>query len=311
MKKGKNDLIQLAILVVLGASVVLSLALPQLASDRQEPRLLSLSVLFRDSDSTQWTNARLGMEQAADELGAELRFLTLSTPDDSLEQENLLLREAEGGADALVVVPADPLALAELALPCPFVTLESPAEGSAGDFSPDNALLGRELAQALLEDWTGGSVLLLDTAGPRTGITLRLEAAREELECSGVSVEVRTQSDSDLPSLLDETGAGAVMVFEPSATLRAAEALEERGLSQRLYGVGSTAAITARLERGSISAVAAWSDYAAGYLAVGRAVEAARGRSGHGAPAPLAFSIIRGEDIYEPDNQKLLFPVTS
>ena len=28
-------------------------------------------------------------------------------------------------------------------------------------------------------------------------------------------------------------------------------------------------------------------------------------------PQPLDFFILRGEDIYEPDNQKLLFPVAS
>ena len=39
------------------------------------------------------------------------------------------------------------------------------------------------------------------------------------------------------------------------------------------------------------------------------AVRTARGEDWQ--PQPLAFSILRGEDIYEPDNQKLLFPVAS
>ena len=55
--------------------------------------------------------------------------------------------------------------------------------------------------------------------------------------------------------------------------------------------------------------MAAWSDYAAGYLAVRRAVEAAQGQEG--TVAPLPFSILRKEDIYAPENQKLLFPVMS
>ena len=43
--------------------------------------------------------------------------------------------------------------------------------------------------------------------------------------------------------------------------------------------------------------------------AVQRAVEAARGTDGQ--VEPLGFSIIRKEDIYGSENQKLLFPVTS
>ena len=80
-------------------------------------------------------------------------------------------------------------------------------------------------------------------------------------------------------------------------------------LSPALYGVGSTGPIAAALERGSLAASAVWSDFAAGYLAVEGAVRTARGEDWQ--PQPLAFSILRGEDIYEPDNQKLLFPVAS
>ena len=48
---------------------------------------------------------------------------------------------------------------------------------------------------------------------------------------------------------------------------------------------------------------------AAGYLAVDGAAKLARGERSEMKPPP--FFLIRGEDIYEPDNQKLLFPVTS
>ena len=82
-----------------------------------------------------------------------------------------------------------------------------------------------------------------------------------------------------------------------------------QGLGFSLYGVGSSTAITSLLERGEITAVAAWSDYAAGYLAVQQAVRAVREQSQE--LEPLSFSIVRGEDIYAPENQKLLFPVTS
>ena len=104
MKSRKSNLIQIGILAVLGLAVILSLLIPQLFRGRKEPQLLSLSVMLRDTDSSGWTVAREGMEQAADELGAELRFLTLTAAGDGAEQEALLLREIEGGAAALVVV---------------------------------------------------------------------------------------------------------------------------------------------------------------------------------------------------------------
>lgn len=305
MRTEKSKLIQTAILAALGLAAILSLVLPQLLRGERKEQLLSLSVMLRDTDSSAWTVAREGMEQAADELGAELRFLTLTSANDSAEQEALLLREIEDGAAALVAVPADPAALSAALDPwlvvCPTVTLESPMEGAAGVVSPDNALLGQKLAEALLEDWDGGEVLLLDTAGRCAGVAARLAAAEETLAAAGV----RSRRETELP----EPSPRWVMAFEPAATQRTAERREAESRDFTLYGVGSAAAVTAQLERGNIAAIAAWSDYAAGYLAVRRAVNAVRGTGG--TLAPLPFSILREEDIYAPENQKLLFPIMS
>lgn len=305
MRDRKNTTVEIAILGVLGAFALLCLAAPQLLRDREPRQLLSVSVLLRDTDSSGWTVARQGMEQAADELGAELRFLTLTAANDSGEQEALLLREIEDGAAALVVVPADPGALSAALDPwlvvCPTVTLESPMEGAAGVVSPDNARLGQELAGALLEDWDGGEVLLLDTAGSCAGVAARLAAAEAALAAAGAPVRREPKLPEEPPRW--------VMAFEPPVTQRAAERREAEGRDFALYGVGSAAAVTAQLERGNLAATAAWSDYAAGYLAVRRAVNAVRGTGG--TLAPLPFFILREEDIYAPENQKLLFPIMS
>ena len=100
MRERKSTLIEITLLGLLGGLALLSLVGPQLFRDRAAPQLLSLSVLLRDTDSSGWTVARQGMEQAADEFGAELRFLTLSTHGDSDEQTELCLREIDGGARA-------------------------------------------------------------------------------------------------------------------------------------------------------------------------------------------------------------------
>ena len=49
--------------------------------------------------------------------------------------------------------------------------------------------------------------------------------------------------------------------------------------------------------------------FAAGYLAVGAAVRAAQGQ-GPFQIEPLEFVMVRQENMYNPENQKLLFPVT-
>ena len=306
--KSKNNTVEIAILSVLGLLVILTLVIPQLLRDRDAPQLLSLSVLLRDTDSAGFASARQGMEQAADELGAELRFLTPTVRNDGREQAELLRREAGGGADALIALPADPQSLREALdkLPRPMVTLEVPIEGGAGVVSPDNEAVGRLLAQALLEDWDGGLIILLDTGDSCPAVSVRLKGAFDVLAEAEGEVPVLVLDAGSWDSL---RGAEWVITLEPGATLKAAEWKEAEALSFALYGVGSSTAVTAQLERGAIAAVAAWSDYAAGYLAVQQAVQAVQERPQ--TLEPLTFSIVRGEDIYAPENQKLLFPVTS
>lgn len=317
MKKRRNAFIQLAILVALGLAVILSIVLPQISSGREATPPLEISVVIRESDSTWWSNSRLGMEQAAGELGAELRFLALTNTNDAQEQEVLLSREVEGGADALVIVSADPEYLSgklkELVGQHPMVAMESPLEGAALTVIPDNEALGRELAQAVVKDWRGGVVLLLDTGGKSTGVAARMKAAQQVLEEAGVPFQHRTSKAAVLGSVMAgltaEAEAAQVMTFEPAATEQAAAAKESGGLTQPLYGVGMTANIAAALERDTVSAVVTWSDYAAGYLAVEGAIRAKQGVSYQ--TEVLPFFLVRGEDMYDPDNQKLLFPVTS
>lgn len=317
MKKRRNDLIQLSILVALGAAIVLSLVLPQLPGRNPEIELLEVSVVFRETDASLWSNTRLGMEQAAGDMGAELRFLTLTRAGDSGEQAEILQREAAGGADAMVVVPADPQGLEsqldETVGGCPVVSIESPMEGTGLTVAPDNEALGRELAEAALEDWTGGMVLLLDTAGGSAGVAARLNGAEAVLTAAGVPVLRQTAVPERLAAglrvLASVRKAEAIMAFDTYATEQTIRAVEAGGLHQLVYGVGASTYVVGALERGSAAAVAAWSDYAAGYLAVEGAIRLARGEE-YTAEA-LPFTIVRGEDIYEPDNQKLLFPVTT
>lgn len=202
--------------------MALTLLLPQMSGLHRRPQPLELSVIIREQDSSSgptpvWDGA------GGRELGAELRFLTLATANDGREQWELLQREIEQGADALVVAPADPAALekslGELDRDVPVVTLESPLEGADLSVVVPNAEMGASLAQAALEDWKGGTVLLLDTAPHCTAVDQRLAAAKDLLAGAGVEAQVETVSvdslASRLPELLRQLSPAQMMTFEP------------------------------------------------------------------------------------------------
>jgi len=312
----RNNLLQVTILAVSSLFVVLTLIQTELPGSGQRQEPLEISVLIRESDNTLWANIRLGMEQAAQDYNADLRFLTPSTTNDPDEQLTLLQREVLQGADGLIVSAADPAALhralEQEESPPPLLYLDSAPE-NALLLAPDNPGIGAALAQAMLEDGVAGRILLLDTSDQRAGIAQRMEGCRQALAAAGYASEVLYIEASSipavLPSLVMDEQIGAVFAFEPLATLKAAQALDGIRRCLPLYGVGGSGALAAYLEKGSITALAAWNEYTGGYLALQYIIGAAQGAELQ-QPAALQFSVIRGDTMYEPEYQKLLFPFT-
>ena len=183
------------------------------------------------------------------------------------------------------------------------MTLESELPGAVALITPDNEALGRALARRSLEEYRGGTVLLLDCLPENTGVRARVEAAEAALIRGGATVLRWSETGEEELARLDEAGSLAqVVALEAGTTERAAEIKERSGSGAALYGVGVTGRIAAWLERGTISAVAAWSEYAAGYLAVQQAVGAASEKT-EPLTGTLPFSVVGGDEIYEPEYQ--------
>lgn len=312
--------IMLQLVVPLLSLCVLFLLLTMDPVRSQGPtELAEVSVLFRDADSAAMAAARQGMEQAAVDMDVELRLLNLSEDGLASEQKELLEREVENGADGVLLIPADRevLASAVKASGVPVVTMETDMSdaGAAGYVSVDNTALGEALGNMALNGAAAGSaVVLVNTAPDATGITDRVKAAAQVLEAADRRVyNCRPYGGDSLEEALkaevETWSAAAVVAFDTAALEEAARALGQMENPPLLYGAGSSAAIAAYLEQGTITAVAARNEFAAGYLAVEMLAHAIRGTASPKRQL-LEFSVVRKETMYQPEHEKLLFPVT-
>ena len=269
---------------------------------------MEISILLRQGDSGVFSTARQGMEQAAEDLGAELRFLTVEAEGGGISQVELLRRQADMDVDAAVVIPADCAALEQLLdswQGLPVVTLESRAEGARAFVGTDDEAVGRMLARQVAASCpTSGRVLLVNAFPGCAGPARRLESAKAELEAAGFAPEV---CDELMAEALE--GAAAVLCFEPVSLEQAAALAAQREDRPLVYGAGVSASVVASLENGGIAAAVAWSDYAAGYLAVSQAAAAARGEPVESQTLPV--TLVKEGETYDKDHQKLLYPVFS
>lgn len=313
MKRRRNSVFQLCVLGILGASVVFTLLFPYISIHFRSKEPMEISAVMRDSNSKLWLRMRSGMEQAASDLGVELRFLVPAS-ESAAEQEELIRKEIERGTDGIIITPVDSThiekswAFGEV----PVISLEFPLSRNWKTVSPDNELLGTQLAETAVQDKKTDVVLLVSSYPQNQGMTQRIEAAEQVLHAAGIETQLYYQEG--LPSSLRKTaegiGAGQIIALDSKATWLAAEAYASSADRPQIYGVGSCSEITASLEEGVLSAVATWSEYAAGYMAVEYAAAAIQGKKDD-SEGTLKISMIKGDEIYEPENQKLLFPVIS
>lgn len=299
---------QMVVLGLLAAAMVVSLMIPESLLTPPGPKRVEISILLRQGDSEVFSTARQGMEQAAEDLGVELRFLTLEAEDDGISQVELLRRQAEMDVDAAVVIPADCTALEQLLddwQGLPVVTLESQVAGAQAFVGIDDEAVGRMLAQQVAGSCpASGRVLLADAFPGCAGPSRRLESAKQTLKTAGFAPEVCSELTVEALE-----GAAAVLCFEPVSLEQAAALAAQCEAAPLVYGAGVSASVVASLETGGIAAAIAWSDYAAGYLAVSQAAAAARGEQAESQTLPV--TLVKEGETYDKDHQKLLYPVFS
>lgn len=312
---------QLLILLVLGLGVLVSQIYPSAFFSSGQTELLEVSVLLREPESTFWSNVRRGMEQSAVDWGVELRFLTLPHSNDGEEQLSLLTREVEGGTHGIILAPCDTLllesAVSELGKSIPIVTLESDMtdSGALAYIGADHQAVGEMLAQSVMADVAvGEKVLLINSAPDSPGIMERLTTAQGILEAQGYSVEVYAPPDWTLISAYLQASvlaynAAAVVAFESQILEEVAAFCSDMVAPPYLYGVGDSAIIVSYLEREDITAICVQNEYAIGYLAVETLVKSL-GKTPVTSVDAVDITLVRPEDIYDTEIQKLLFPVT-
>jgi len=88
------------VLPLIGLSVLFWLLAFAPSEKHHQPPLLELSVILRDGDGAVST-MRKGMEQAAQDLNVELRFLIPAEDNSAVQQAQLLEREVAGAAPAV------------------------------------------------------------------------------------------------------------------------------------------------------------------------------------------------------------------
>lgn len=286
-----------------------------------EREIYQIAVIIEDVRSDNYSNFRKGMDQAAAEFNADVQLITLYEKLDAQEQMELINREQQDGADALIVVPVEEEQIAERQMTIPVILLRAGvAEASgAGNVIIDYEKMGERLAREILEEQPVGNpvYVLRDSAVQSDMDRLFLEGVKAAFVEEGGRVQMIMRNEEDrFWMMLEKTGIdesekvvilaeNPEILTEAAGVLAGSEAVS--AAVSGLYGRGTTIPILNYLDRGLITGICVTDEFSLGYYSVREAVRALEGAGS--VPTVMESHYIKKEDLRNPAYEKMLFPI--
>ena len=279
-----------------------------------------VSVLVDAEDDDGWGNFKMGLEQAALRLNADLSFITLYDEKEPEQQGTLLLREVNGGAQGIILLAENTSSMEKMLSDVP-VNIPVIIYGSSVDsprvkatLCPNWVSIAKDLAKVIIkENGTGLKVTIVTTTKNRTNVETMKNTLLLATTQAGAKVSlVQLQSLDDVKTLLDGLIAqgGNIVVTPELNTLEAlAQSIGTHADKLPIYGVGWSGSIWHSLENGDIKAIVACNDYNGGYLALQALTQRLEGTSDSEENREIPYAVVNKENLYSDEIATMLFPI--
>lgn len=286
----------------------------------------SVSVIVSNSNDERWIVLRQGLEQAAKDYDIDLNYVSTGAFADMEEELSLALREIESGAEGLIIQmafgaehPKELLLGADTAV----VLLESdlPSEGFYTYVGPDNRALGSAVADAILEDYgeEAGQLKIGVLAGNQRQYAMQQRLAGFEERIGEVGADVMWTIDSE--DMQKKEGQEKI---EMSSSLNIIAALgnaeteqlidyrqdhEEAEKECLLYGVGCSEKTVYYLDKGVIQKLVVPNEFNMGYQSMEAVARQLKYHTNEVTISQVGYLVVDRENLYDAENQKVLFPI--
>ncbi len=311
MKKRRT----LIIVLVIGLCFAFVLAYQyQAGGNLQKKDPPRIAVVLYESGTDRWASVSLGLRQACAEVGIEMTNVILADIASADQQQALIEREISAGAEGLIVAANNSnemtAYLQEVATRLPLVLVETGAGDTLNLVAPDNAAMGRSLANGKIA--AEESVAIIAHNLQRESVRRRYSAFIEEARKNGTALTVWQPGSQDLSDYLAiQMGAWprqTVVAFDTETLECAVDTAVALDIQPRLFGIGSNEKIVYYLDRQLVQEICYANEFNMGYIAL---MQLARhmGINTPQVPDTIDAGLARHDNLYEPAVERVLFPI--
>lgn len=285
-----------------------------------------IKVIVKNSNYDYWSVVKLGAEAAGKEFGVNVEYEG-PTDERDIEGQIKMVQEAiDQNADAIVLAASDYLKLVDVVekaasvnIPVIIIDSELKSDMVKSFIGTDNVIAGNKLGEALVqkvgEKCSIGIMNFVKGAGSAVqreqGL---LETLGKHKDIKILDKEYCSSSESLAQQLTEKIikenpDIDAMVCLNANATVGTSAAIEKLGLTGKVKVIGfdSIPEEVSYMEKGTIQALVIQKPFNMGYQGVKYAYEALQGRN---IPSRIdtGSTVIDMDNMYLPENQKLVFP---
>ncbi|PLR66433.1 MULTISPECIES: autoinducer 2 ABC transporter substrate-binding protein [Bacillaceae] len=272
----------------------------QASEKKEDGDKLKIAVVPKLVGIPYFNASETGAIKAGEDLGVEVIY-TGPTEPDAAQQVKVIEDLISQNVDVIAVAPNDPSSLTPVLNKAKeqgikVMDWDTPADQSVVELSVhqiDDEAYGRHIAKSLIEQMgtEDGEIAILTGGLSAANLNTWIEAAKKELEENYPGIKLVTDkiaTDEKQPVAYQKTldlvksypNLKGIMAFSTIAPIGAAQAVQEKGLQDKISVVGTALPKDSKpfLEDGSLDLAILWEPDKLGYLTVALAKDLAEGK---------------------------------
>lgn len=277
------------------------------------------SVIVYGSNSDRWTTLKQGIDQAAEDFGAEVNFCLMSSENDAKEQTLLLEREIENGSKGIIIAVTDSRnmteTIQEASLKVPVIMVETKADDvdNITYISADNYSMGLNLGRSVyLNSNKSSRVAVYVKKIQRSSVDERYQGFMDSFRYTENVITCWELEEEDAPAqylqeIIKKDPVDVIVALDDISLEEVIDAAQGASTSVDIYGIGSSSKIVHNLDNGVINSIVFQNEFNMGYLSLQELLSNIH-RDGHVSDIEVEFRTVNRETMYLPKNQRLVFP---
>lgn len=281
-----------------------------------------ISLIVYGNNVKRWETLLQGAELAGEEKGADINLVSMSDESDYNEQIDIIEREVSNGAQALLIAACNSekigeyLGRAKLRIPVIFVETGAGFLKDEVCIAADDYMMGYELGKSICENEKPiAKVAIVSDKTCRNSIKEREKGVRDAiLDYSNTVVtwERNPNEENLLPRVflqreLVSEAVDVIVTLDNTMTDSLMDALNNLNKTSKVYSISTSEQAVYCLDHNMIKYLTYQNEFGIGYISTMYAIDY-KDASKEYSDNNISYKVVNKDDMYEYDNQKLLFP---